>query len=75
MCGDSGVLSRERVIAALLRNQVDVYLREDGDEHEYVIAGDSIREVQVLPAALPRRFIHYLSRRFGVEVHLLYRSS
>lgn len=76
ICGDSGILPREQIISVLKHHLVDVYPREGASsEDEYVIAKDSLREVQRIPPAVPRRFVHYLARKFGIEIHHFYRPS
>ena len=65
-------MSRDRCIDSLRRNLVDVRPREDGERDEFVITKDSIIEVQSLPEVVPRRLIHYLSRRFEIEIHRIY---
>ena len=74
ICGDSGILGRARVIATLKDELVDVYSRDEGSQDEYVLAKDSVMEVQALPEFLPRRFIHRLSRRFGIPIERFYQS-
>ena len=65
-------MSRDQIISSLRQNLVDVRPRENGEASEYVITKDSIVEVQLLPEVVPRRFIHYLSRRFEIEIHRVY---
>lgn len=65
-------MSRAQLIDSLQRNLVDVRPREDGEKDEYVITKDSIIEVQSLPEVVPRRLIHYLSRRLEIEIHRIY---
>ena len=65
-------MSRDRFVDALRRNLVDVRPREDGGKDEFVITKDSIIEVQSLPEIVPRRLIHYVSRRFEIEIHRIY---
>lgn len=76
ICGESGSLAREQIISVLNLHLVDVYPRKGGSsEDAYVIAKDSLREVQRIPPTVPRSFVHYLARKFGIEIHHFYHPS
>ena len=72
ICGDSGSLTRERIISVLRSHLVDVYQRDAGND-EYVISKDSLREVHSIAPCVPRRFVHYLARKFEIDIHHFYR--
>lgn len=74
-CGESGAIPRERVIKVLENHQVAVSqpsMDEDDVDGTEIIAGQGTVQAQRMPELIPRRMIHYLSRRFGITIERFY---
>lgn len=57
-------------IMVLKKHQVAV--SEPDSDGEVTIIGNGVVQVQHLPELVPRRMVHYLSRKFGINIERFY---
>lgn len=69
-CGESGIIPVETVIMVLKKRYVSV--SEPDPDGKVTIIGNGVVQVQHLPELVPRRMIHYLSRKFGINIERFY---
>ena len=67
-CGDIGAVPRADVLRTLCKAGV----RIDHDGDEFSLSKDHVLEVQLLPDSVPRKMVHRLSNRFGLQIHDFY---
>ena len=64
------MISVETVIMVLKMHQVDV--TEPNPDGTVIIAGSGVVQAQHLPQLVPRRMVHYLSRKFKINIERFY---
>jgi hypothetical protein len=69
---ESGEVDRDVVIAVLRRSGVDVRGQQDGPEDMLVLAKGKTVEGQTLPKMVSRKMVHYLARKYGIDVNNFY---
>lgn len=67
--GEDGSVQVGSVIAALRAAGVSV---SEISDHEFVIVKEGIPHAYVLNCPVPRKMLHYLSRRYGVRIEWFY---
>lgn len=72
-CGESGMIPVESVIMVLKMHQVEV--TEPNPNGTVIIAGSGVVQAQHLPELVPRRMVHYLSRKFNISIERFYHPS
>jgi len=68
-CGDEGSVPQATVIEVLKSSGVSVREEEEG---RVILVIHEIPEVLIFSENVPRRMIHYISRKYGVQIQYFY---
>ncbi len=69
---DPGEVARAIVIRVMRSHGVTVTSQEDGPEGMMILAKGDKLEAKKIPQKCGRKLLHYLSRNYGVPVHIFY---
>ena len=72
VCGDTGSVSFEIVIAVLKNHQVDVRPYEMDGRAGWMIQGIQGTEIQFATESMPRKMIHRFANKYDIPIHEFY---